>query len=67
MKKFSRVSHEWKEAVFGEEQSLIKVLVVADGDLSFTHDPTGFSLTRFCEVLRNSSSRWETIEVITAP
>lgn len=64
--RFSRVSTEWKDAVFGEKCFVIKVLVVADGDVHFNPDPTGFSLTLFCDVLRNSAAAWETIEVITA-
>ena len=67
MKKFSRVSDEWKAAVFGDEPQLeIRALIVADGDLSFNRDRPGFSLTRFRDVLSNTASAWETIKVITA-
>ena len=35
MNRLSRVSPEWREAVFGQEQLQIRVLVVADGELTF--------------------------------
>lgn len=64
MNKFSRVSDEWKEAVFGKEQLPIRVLVVADGDVDFTTED--FGLSRFVTALEKSASPGEIIKVTTA-
>ena len=64
MNKFSCVSDEWKESVFGEDQLTIRVLVVADGDVNFN---TGeFGLTRFLAALGKSASPGEIVKVTTA-
>lgn len=64
---FSRVSKEWKEAVFAAEEQLeINILVVADGKVTFNDNSEGFSLTMFCEVLGKTTSPWETVIVTTA-
>jgi hypothetical protein len=64
--KLPRVSNEWTEAVFGAERLVIRALVVADRDLTFNCDPTGFSLTLFVDALKQRALPWETIEVVTA-
>ncbi len=65
MKKFFRVSQEWKEAVFGGEQLPIRVLVVADGLVNFDPDDD-FGLTRLVAALEKSGSPGEIITVTTA-
>ena len=65
MNRFSRVSPEWREAVFGQEELQVRVLVVADGDLTFI-DFDDFGLDFFCNQLVEDALPWETITVETA-
>ena len=62
---FLDVSTEWTESVFGADKLPIRVLVVADGFLTF-FPGDGFSLKIFCDILRNSALPWETIMLTAA-
>src|ERR1051325_10994739 len=63
---FHDVSPEWTDAVFGSVRLVIKVLIVADGLLTFVPILLDFSLSLFCDVLKDSALPWQTIEVTTA-
>lgn len=59
------VSNDWIKAVFGEDKPAVRVLVVADGNLTFK-TPHDFSLKLFVDILKTSALPWETLEVKTA-
>jgi hypothetical protein len=61
----SNTSPEWVGAVFGANQIVIKILVVADGILNFIKGSSGFSLNLFCQVLKEAARPGEKIEVTT--
>jgi len=65
MNRLSRVSPEWREAVFGQEQLQIRVLVVADGELTFIQFDD-FGLDLLCRELEKGPLPWETITIETA-
>lgn len=62
----SQHSPEWANAVFANQGSEIRILIVADGKIDFFEDDRGFSLSHLGDVLRGMQMPGETFTITTA-